>query len=164
GTFTIQLLQTTTFRNTSFADTEGLGLLEDIELGYFDKHTWSIHFCQPWVRPALPRADWDTIENLIKNHLREFSLAFNAVAMQMDVPYPFVVQCIAGCVLYPNGTSHGFAYVGYNGQDFLSLNIKHVTWILSQDTKFSRYVQSFLQNSTVFTELVEIMFNETCVD
>uniref|UniRef100_A0A8D2PRY0 Ig-like domain-containing protein n=1 Tax=Zosterops lateralis melanops TaxID=1220523 RepID=A0A8D2PRY0_ZOSLA len=164
GTFTIRLLQTTTFQNTSFAETEGLGLLEDIKLGYLDKHTWSIHFSQPWVHPALPRADWDTIENLIKNYLHDFTHIFNAVPMQMDVPYPFVVQWMAGCTLYPNRTSQAFVYMGYNGQDFLSLNTKNVTWTLSQETKFSRYVQSFFQNSTVFTETVEIMFNETCVD
>ncbi|NXY40203.1 CD1E protein, partial [Pomatorhinus ruficollis] len=164
GTFTIRLLQTTTFQNTSFVDTEGLGLLEDIELGSFDKHTWSIHLYQPWVCPALPQADRDTIENLIKMHFHEFNHQINAVAMQMDIPYPFVAQCMAGCVLYPNKTSQAFAYMGYNGQDFLSFNTKNVTWTLSQDTKFSRYVQSVFQNSTISTELLEIMFNETCVD
>uniref|UniRef100_A0A8D2PRL3 Uncharacterized protein n=1 Tax=Zosterops lateralis melanops TaxID=1220523 RepID=A0A8D2PRL3_ZOSLA len=86
GTFTIRLLQTNTFQNTSFAETEGLGLLEDIKVGYLDKYTWPIHFCQPWVHPALPRADWDTIENLIKNYLHNFSHIFNAVPMQMEVP------------------------------------------------------------------------------
>ncbi|XP_066055044.1 antigen-presenting glycoprotein CD1d-like [Chamaea fasciata] len=164
GTFTIRLLQTTTFQNTSFADTEGLGLLEDIELGSLDKQTWSIHFCQPWVRQALPQADWDTIENMIMIHLHEFNRVINVVAMQMDIPYPFVAQCRAGCVLYPNRTSQAFAYVGYNGQDFLSFNTKNVTWTFCQDTKFSRYVQSVFQNSAGFTELMEIMFNETCVD
>uniref|UniRef100_A0A8D2NPI1 Ig-like domain-containing protein n=1 Tax=Zosterops lateralis melanops TaxID=1220523 RepID=A0A8D2NPI1_ZOSLA len=164
GTFTIRLLQTTTFQNTSFADTEGLGLLEDIELGSLDKHTWSIHLYQRWVRSALPRADWDTIEKLIKIYLYRFNHLINEGAMQMEVPYPFVAQCIAGCVLYPNRTSQAFVYVGYNGQDFLSLNTKNATWTLSQDTTLSRYVQSFLQNDTAFSEMVEMIFNDTCVD
>ncbi|NXR46186.1 CD1D protein, partial [Hippolais icterina] len=164
GTFTVLLLQTTTFQNTSFAGTEGLGLLGDIELGSVDKHTWSIHLCQPWVCSALPQADWDTIENLLKIYLQQFNHLINEGAMQRDVPYPFVAQCMAGCVLYPNRTSQAFAYVGYNGQDFLSFNTKNATWILSQDTKLSQYVQSFLQNDTAVSELVEMIFNETCVD
>ncbi|NWU28136.1 CD1D protein, partial [Dyaphorophyia castanea] len=164
GTITVRLLQTTTFQNISFVDTEGLGLLEDIELGSLDKHTWSIRFYQPWVRPALPRSDWDTIENLIKIYLQQFSHLINEGAMQRDVPYPFVVQCTAGCELYPNRTSRAFAYVGYNGQDFLSFDTENVGWTLSQDTDLSRYVRSFLQNYTALSELVEMIFNYTCVD
>ncbi|NXO19376.1 CD1D protein, partial [Oriolus oriolus] len=164
GTFTIRLLQTTTFQNTSFVDTEGLGLLEDIELGSLNKRTWSIRFYQPWVRPALPYSDWDTIENLLKIYLQKFSHLINEEAMQKDVPYPFVVQCMAGCELYPNRTSRAFAYVGYNGQDFLSFNTENVTWTISQNTSLSQYVQSFLQNYTAFSELVEMIFNDTCVD
>ncbi|NXX33698.1 CD1E protein, partial [Nicator chloris] len=164
GTFTIRLLQTTTFQNTSFAYTEVLGLLEDIKLGSLDKCTWSIHFCQPWVRSALPQADWDTTENLLKSYLQQFNHLIDEEAMQRDVPYPFVVQCMTGCVLYANRTSQAFAYVGYNGQDFLSCNTKNATWTLSQDTKLSWYVQSFLQNYTALSELVEVIFNDACVD
>lgn len=86
GAFTLRLLQTTTFQNTSFTDTEGLGLLEDIELGFLEKHTWSIHFCQPWVRPALPHADWETIHNLLKVYLQKFEHLINEDAMQRHVP------------------------------------------------------------------------------
>ncbi|NXA16339.1 CD1D protein, partial [Sapayoa aenigma] len=164
GTFTIRLLQTTTFQNTSFVDTEGLGLLEDIVLGSLDKHTLSIRFYQPWVRPALPRSDWDTIEKVLKIYLQQFSYLVNEGAMQTATPYPFVAQCMAGCELYPNRTSRAFVYVGYNGQDFLSLDIGNATWTLSQDTNQSRYVQSILQNYTAFNELVEVAFNDTCVD
>ncbi|NXW57017.1 CD1D protein, partial [Eurystomus gularis] len=164
GSFTIKLLQTSVFQNTSFVDTEGLGLLQDIELGSLDKHTWNIHFYQPWVRPALPRGDWDTIENMLKIYLQKFSHLINEGAMQKDVPYPFVAQCMAGCEIYPNGTSRAFTYVGYNGQDFLSFDTDKATWILSQDTDLSRYVQAVLQNYTAFSELVDVLFNDTCID
>ncbi|KAM6248136.1 antigen-presenting glycoprotein CD1d-like [Spheniscus humboldti] len=164
GTFTVRLLQTSTFQNTSFVDTEGLGLLEDIELGSLDKHTWTIRLYQPWVRPALPRSDWDTIQDMIKIYLQKFNHRINDRAIQTDVPYPFVVQCIAGCEIFPNRTSRAFAYVGYNGQDFLSLNVGNATWLFSQDTNLSRYIQADLQNDSTFSELVEVLFNDTCVD
>ncbi|XP_010008136.1 PREDICTED: antigen-presenting glycoprotein CD1d-like [Nestor notabilis] len=163
-TFTIRLLQTSIFQNASFVDTEGLGLLQDIELGSLDKHTWSIRFHQPWVHPALPRSDWDTIQNMIRIYLQQFSHLISEGAVQKNVPYPFVTQCMAGCEVYPNRTSRAFAYVAYNGQDFLSFDTDNATWVVSQDTNLSRYVQASLQNYTAFSELVEILFNETCVD
>ena len=71
---------------------------------------------------------------------------------------------MAGCKLYPNRTSKAFAYVGYNGQDFLSFNTDNSTWILSQDTNLSRYVRAVLQNYTAFREILEVLFNDTCID
>ncbi|XP_063274741.1 T-cell surface glycoprotein CD1b-3-like [Prinia subflava] len=138
GTFTLRLLQTSTFQNTSFVDTEGLGLLEDIKLGSLDKRTWSIHFCQPWLLSALPQPHWDTIENMVK--------------------------AMGGCILHPNRTSQAFAYMGYNGQDFLSFDTKNPTWTFSQDTTLSRYVKALLQNYTAFIDMVEMILNDTCVD
>uniref|UniRef100_A0A8C3J3S9 MHC class I-like antigen recognition-like domain-containing protein n=1 Tax=Calidris pygmaea TaxID=425635 RepID=A0A8C3J3S9_9CHAR len=155
---------TSTFQNTSCVETEGLGLLEDIELGSIDKHTWTIRFYQPWVRPALPRSDWDTIQNMIRIYLQQFNHLINEGAMEKKVPYPFVAQCMAGCELYPNRTSRAFAYVAYNGQDFLSFNTGNATWVTFRDTNLSRYVQAVLQNYTAFSEMVEVLFNDTCVD
>ena len=67
-------------------------------------------------------------------------------------------------MLYPNRTSQAFACVGYNGQDFLSFDTENVTWTLSQDTRLSSYMPSFLQNYTALNELVEMIFNDTCAD
>ncbi|XP_027587118.1 antigen-presenting glycoprotein CD1d-like [Pipra filicauda] len=163
GTFTIRLLQTSTFQNTSFVETEGIGLLEDIELGSLDKHTWDIHFCQPWVRPALPRSQWDTIDDMLKIYMHKFIRLMKEGAIQEDVPYPFVAQSMAGCKLYPNRTSRVFVYIGYNGQDFLSLDTDNATWTLSQDTKLARYARDVLQDDTNIAEAVQDIVKDTCV-
>ncbi|XP_063249527.1 T-cell surface glycoprotein CD1b-3-like [Prinia subflava] len=163
GTITLRLLQTSTFQNSSFVDTEGLSLLEDIKLGYFDKRTWSIHLYQPWVRSPVPQADWEKLENMLRIYLQKFNHLINEGAMQTDIPYPFVFQCMGGCVLYPNRTSQAFAYMGYNGQDFLSFDTKNATWTLSQNTTLSRYVKAFLQNYTAVRDMVEMILNDTCV-
>ncbi|XP_014731650.1 PREDICTED: uncharacterized protein LOC106853116 [Sturnus vulgaris] len=82
GAFTLRLLQTSIFQNTSFSDMEGLGMLEDIKLGSFDKHTLSIRFCQPWVRPARPQTDWDVLENFLKAYMQTFNHLVNEIVMQ----------------------------------------------------------------------------------
>ncbi|XP_071405755.1 T-cell surface glycoprotein CD1b-3-like [Pithys albifrons albifrons] len=159
GTFTLRLLQITTFQNSSFVDTEGLGLLEDIELGCLDKNI-SIHFYQPWVQPALPHSEWETIETIIKDHLQIFSYMFKEGAMQTNVPYPFVAQFAGGCELYSNRTSQFFGSVAYNGQDFLSFDTDNATWTLSQNTNLSWFTQEIYQKGNAFTETLEIR----CVD
>ncbi|NXG41820.1 CD1B1 protein, partial [Psilopogon haemacephalus] len=164
GSVTLRLLQTSTFQNSSFVDTEGQGFLEDIELGSLDKHNWKIHFCQPWVRAVLPRGDWKAIEDMLKIYLQEFTHMINDGATEKGVPYPFVAQCMAGCEHYPNRTSRAFVYAACDGEDFLRLDTNNGTWQLSQDTNISRYVLAVLQNYTALNELLEVLFNESCAD
>ncbi|XP_064012914.1 T-cell surface glycoprotein CD1b-3-like [Pogoniulus pusillus] len=144
-----------------------LGLLEDIELGSVDKHTWSIHFYQPWVYQALPHSDWDIIHDMIKVYLPESNRMFHEGAMENELPSPpdpFVIQCMAGCKIYPNRTSQAFVSVGYNGLDFLSFDMDNNTWILCQDNSLAWYIVATLQNYTVFNKMVEVLAKDTCVD
>lgn len=76
-------------------DMEWLGLLEDIELGSVDKHTWSIHFYQPWVYQALPRRDWDIVHGMIKVYLPKSNRVFHEGAMQNELPCEFLVFSVS---------------------------------------------------------------------
>ncbi|NWR23829.1 CD1D protein, partial [Emberiza fucata] len=159
GTFPVRLLQTTTFQNTSFADIEGLGLLEDIELGSLDKHTWSICFCQPWVHPALPRADWDTIENLLKIYLQQFNHLINEGAMQKDIPYPLVVQFRAGCVVYPNTMSQSFLNVGWDGRDLVAFEADKQGWEARKPSQLAELVSKSLNRQKSLRILLEYLLS-----
>ncbi|NXG07673.1 CD1D protein, partial [Sakesphorus luctuosus] len=172
--FTVRVIQITTFQNSSFVDTEGLGLLEDIELDSLDKHYWSIHFYQPWVQPALLHSEWANTEAMIKIHFQQFRHLLNEEVIQANVhcslsllsapPDLFVAQWMAGCELCPNRTSRFFASVCYDGQECLRFDTDNATWTLSQNTSLSQYVPAILQNDIAFTAMVEILYNHVCVD
>ncbi|KGL81236.1 Antigen-presenting glycoprotein CD1d, partial [Tinamus guttatus] len=164
GPSVLQLFQTTTFHNTVYVATEGMGFLDDIPLGTLDSHTWNIRFLKPWVRPALPRSDWDTIRDMIKIYLSKFHHLIQEGAVLKQVPFPFVAQCTAGCELFPNNTGKPFVYVAYNGDDFLTYDMDNGTWLLLQDTELAKYVRERLENYTAFTELIQVLFNNTCID
>ncbi|NXM70024.1 CD1D protein, partial [Serilophus lunatus] len=159
---TIWLLQTTTFQNTSFGDTEGLGLLEDTELSSLDKHTWSIHFYQTWVHPALPCSDWDAIENMLRIHLQQFSHLINEVAMQRDVPHPMVIQIRGGCVLYPNSTSWGFLDVGESGKDLIAFEVYKQQWETRQSSQLAELFKTVLNRQRSITMLLEQLLSTVC--
>ncbi|NXP25782.1 CD1D protein, partial [Scytalopus superciliaris] len=139
-------------------------LLEDIELGSLDKHNLSVHFYQPWMHQTRPYIEWETVDVLIKTYLKKYSNLINEGAMQTNVPYPFVVQCMIGCELYPNGTSQFFLNVGYNGQDFLRFDTPKDIWMPSQDTDLPLLVLDLLRNHSDFYEIGAIVFSNTCVD
>ncbi|XP_059679393.1 T-cell surface glycoprotein CD1b-3-like [Gavia stellata] len=164
GSCKLYLFQTFTFHNTNFVDISAWATLEDIVFAALQKYTWKILYFHPWVYPALPAAEWENLENLFRVYVHNFILSLSADARQYQTPYPFVAQCMAGCELYPNRTSRAFVYVGYNGQDFLTFDVDNATWLFCQDTSLSRYVQAVLQNYTAFSELVDVLFNDTCVD
>ncbi|XP_067169757.1 antigen-presenting glycoprotein CD1d-like [Apteryx mantelli] len=162
--YTLQLFQTSTFQNTTSVDTEGLGLLDDIELGFLDHRTWSIHFLQPWVQPALPKGDWDTIENTGKSYLRNFNILMKKKATEIGHLYPFVAQCSFGCELHPNSTSEAFFNIGYEGRDFLTFHVENATWENLDGDELSRCVEQSLSSYTNLNEILQILLNKTCFD
>lgn len=69
----LQLRHFVTFQNATSMQVGGLGLVGDINIGSLDRRTGDIHYHQPWLRPALPKGDWDVIESSIKSYLRDFN-------------------------------------------------------------------------------------------
>ncbi|NXJ05030.1 CD1D protein, partial [Odontophorus gujanensis] len=161
GSHMLKLLHFATFQNSTSALVGGLGLLGDVEMGSLDSRTGNIRYYRPWLRPSLPKSDWDVIESCIKSYVRDFS---RLVQMYAAVPYPFVFQSSMGCELQSNRTIRTFFDTAYEGQNFLRFRLDTGTWDQMQHNQLSAMAEQLMANASTLNEVIQVLLNDTCVD
>uniref|UniRef100_A0A8C9FBD7 Ig-like domain-containing protein n=1 Tax=Pavo cristatus TaxID=9049 RepID=A0A8C9FBD7_PAVCR len=161
GSHMLKLLHFATFQNSTSVLVGGLGLLGDVEMGSLDSRTGNIHYYRPWLRPSLPKGDWDVIESCIKSYVRDFS---RLVQMYTTVPYPFVFQSSMGCELHPNRTIRTFFDIAYEGQNFLRFCPDTGTWDQMQHNQLSATAEHLMANASTLNEVIQVLLNNICVD
>uniref|UniRef100_A0A669QH65 Ig-like domain-containing protein n=1 Tax=Phasianus colchicus TaxID=9054 RepID=A0A669QH65_PHACC len=161
GSHMLKLLHFATFQNSTSVLVGGLGLLGDVEMGSLDSRTGNIHYYRPWLRPSLPKGDWEVIESSIKSYVRDFS---RLVQMYTTVPYPFVFQSSMGCELQSNRTIRTFFDIAYKGQNFLRFCLDTGTWDQMQHNQLAAVAEHLMVNDSTLNEVIQVLLNDTCVD
>ncbi|XP_015734068.1 antigen-presenting glycoprotein CD1d-like isoform X4 [Coturnix japonica] len=161
GSYMLKLLHFATFQNSTSVLVGGVGLLGDMELGSLDISTGNIHYYRAWLRPALPKEDWDVIESSIKSYIRDFN---RLVEMYATMPYPFVFQTSVGCELQSNRTVRTFFNIAYEGQNFIRFCLDTGTWEQMQHNQLSATAEQLMANASTLNEVIQVLLNYTCVD
>uniref|UniRef100_A0A8B9ESZ3 Ig-like domain-containing protein n=1 Tax=Anser cygnoides TaxID=8845 RepID=A0A8B9ESZ3_ANSCY len=164
GSHMLQLRHFVTFQNATSMQVGGLGLVGDINIGSLDRRTGDIDYHQPWLRPALPKGDWDAIESFIKSYLWDFNSLVQKLIRHTRVSYPFVFQSSICCKLQPNRTTRTFLGIAYEGQDLIWFHLNKGTWDRVPDNEMSATAERLLNNATTLNELIQVLLNVTCVD
>ncbi|OXB52901.1 hypothetical protein ASZ78_014220 [Callipepla squamata] len=154
GSHMLKLLHFAAFQNSTSVLVGGLGLLGDVEMGSLDSHTGNVHYYRSWLRPSLPKGDWDVIESSIKSYVRDFN---RLVQMYATVPYPFVFQSSMGCELQSNRTIRAFFDIAYEGQNFLRFCLDTGTWDQMQHNQLSAMAEQLMANSSTLNEVIQVL-------
>ncbi|XP_054072363.1 antigen-presenting glycoprotein CD1d-like [Rissa tridactyla] len=164
GSYKLRAFQTSIFHNTSFVDNSAWSTLEDIVFAALEKYTWNILYLYPWVYPSLPAVEWENLENLFRIYMHNIPLSLSSDARMFQAPYPFVIQYVTGCDLYPNGSYTKFYHVAYNAHDFLNFNVDKGRWERQQESELAAQVEGQFNNYTIFSDTLQYHLNVTCVD
>ncbi|NWR79064.1 CD1D protein, partial [Centropus unirufus] len=152
------------FHNTTSVDISGWAALEDIIFAAQEKQTLNIIYLYPWVYPALPEEEWKNLENLFRIYGHNLALSLSGDARLLHIPYPFVLQCVTGCNLYPNGSYTTFYRLAYNAHDFLSFNVDKASWERQQESELAAQVERQFSTFIGFSETLQHLLNVTCID
>ncbi|XP_034636406.1 endothelial protein C receptor-like isoform X1 [Trachemys scripta elegans] len=117
--------------------------------------------------PLEPPAQWQEMERSLQTYLKTFHAFVQVITKERPVQYPLHLRCKLGCQLSPDGASHSFYEVAFNGDDFLSFRAANASWVLpgnKEDDELATFTHAQVNRYPQTTSELQSFLKTTCVE
>ncbi|XP_012663951.1 T-cell surface glycoprotein CD1b-like [Otolemur garnettii] len=119
GPTSYHVIQISSFANSTWAQNQCSGWLEDLQIHGWDSKSGTAIYLKPWSKGNLTDKELAYKEEMFRVYLFRFIKQIQALAKIYHMKYPFQFQVIAGCELRPGGSIVSFLRKALGGLDFL---------------------------------------------
>ncbi|XP_058234302.1 uncharacterized protein LOC131345432 isoform X2 [Hemibagrus wyckioides] len=129
-THTLQYLYTAVTPGINFPEYTDAGLVDGEPFVYYDSNIKKYIPKTEWIKMIIDDPDYWTSGTQIQNAQQETYKADVITLMQRfnQTGGFHTLQRMYGCEIDDDGTIRGYEQLGYDGEDFISLDLEHVTW------------------------------------
>ncbi|ROL49862.1 Major histocompatibility complex class I-related gene protein [Anabarilius grahami] len=145
-----------------------MGLLDDTQIDYYNSKEKRMIPKQPWMREKLTEDYWEKGTQSRKSKERWFRLSLKNLMdrMKCNESDLHVLQWRVGCEVEQQGDevkfSKGVSEYGYDGENFLSFDIKESQWVASVDAALP--TKRRWDNKPTLNQYTKGYLEKECVD
>ncbi|XP_017575226.2 BOLA class I histocompatibility antigen, alpha chain BL3-6-like isoform X1 [Pygocentrus nattereri] len=123
----LQFLLTGITPRINFPDFTAVTQLDGLQIGYYDSNSNEIRKVA-WIN-TVNEDPWNLIMEDARRYQEAFNLSIATVTRRFNhTEGNHTWQWTIGCGLHDDGTKRGYSRYGYDGEDFLSLDLNALTW------------------------------------
>lgn len=157
----LQCLQVSVFANRSWARTDGLGRLGELQAYSWADGSDAIRFLRPWARSGFSEPQWEQLQQILRVYRRSFTRDVREFVKMLRLDYPFEMQVSAGCELCPGNTSESFFHTAFQGKEIMSFQGTH--WVPAPDApSWAGRATKELNQDQGTRQTLQWLLNDTC--
>ncbi|KAL6466113.1 hypothetical protein MHYP_G00262460 [Metynnis hypsauchen] len=134
ATHTLEYILTGVTPGFGFPEFSAVGHVDGSQGGYYDSNIKKVILRGEWIKENKNVAHWNLLTEMAHDAEEIFKAQIANLMKRLNQTEGIHTwQRMLGCELHDDGTKKGYMRYGYDGEDYISLDLKTVTWIAAND-------------------------------
>ncbi|XP_067584379.1 T-cell surface glycoprotein CD1b-2-like isoform X3 [Pseudorca crassidens] len=161
GPTSYRIIQTLTIANSTWAQCQGSGWLDDYQIHGWDNDSGKAVFLKPWSKGNFSNEELIELEDLFQAYLIGFTKELQDYVSKVQIEYPFVIQYIGGCELHSGKSIGSFLRGALGGLDFASIK-NHSCAPAPEGGSRAQQFCAFASQYKGIQGIIETLLSDTC--
>ncbi|XP_066123612.1 T-cell surface glycoprotein CD1b-2-like isoform X3 [Saccopteryx bilineata] len=161
GPTSFHVIQISSFVNSTYAQNQGSGWLEDLQIHGWDSDSGTAIFLKPWSKGNFSDAELTEVVEAFRVYFIEFTPVVQDRVSEFELTYPFEIQAIGGCEMHSGETTVSFWRAALGGVNLMNFQNDSCVPAAEGGSRGQRFC-AILSEYQGISNIVQKLLSNTC--